>query len=37
MIFARQAEILRTQLDNAVAKGARIPTGGRTIDHESGL
>lgn len=37
MIFARQAEILRTQLDNAVAKGARIPTGGRIIDHESGL
>ncbi|RDD68853.1 aldehyde dehydrogenase family protein [Paracoccus versutus] len=37
VIFARQAEILRTQLDNAVAKGARIPTGGRIIDHESGL
>lgn len=37
MIFARQAEIPRAQLDNAVAKGARIPTGGRIIDHESGL
>ena len=37
VIFGRQADILRTQIDDAVAKGARILTGGRILEHEGGL
>ncbi|MCB1444417.1 MAG: aldehyde dehydrogenase family protein [Rhizobiaceae bacterium] len=37
VIFRRQAEILRSQIDDAVAKGARILTGGRILEHEGGL
>jgi acyl-CoA reductase-like NAD-dependent aldehyde dehydrogenase len=37
IIFARQADILRDQLDDAVAKGAHIETGGRIETHGGGL
>jgi succinate-semialdehyde dehydrogenase / glutarate-semialdehyde dehydrogenase len=37
VIFARQADILRNQIEEAVAKGARIETGGRIVEHEGGL
>ncbi len=37
VIFARQAEILRAQIDEAVAKGAKIATGGRIVEHAGGL
>ena len=37
IIFARQAEILRAQIEDAVAKGARVLTGGRIVEHEGGL
>jgi len=37
LIFARQAEIIAAQLADAVAKGARILTGGRIEDHGGGL
>jgi hypothetical protein len=33
LIFARQAEIIAGQLEDAVAKGARILTGGRIENH----
>ncbi len=35
LIFARQAEIIETQLQDAVAKGARVLTGGH-IEHHGG-
>jgi succinate-semialdehyde dehydrogenase/glutarate-semialdehyde dehydrogenase len=37
IIFARQAEILRAQLADALAKGAKILTGGRIVEHNGGL
>jgi len=37
LIFARQAEIIAGQLADAVAKGARILTGGRIENHGGGL
>lgn len=37
IIFARQAEILRAQLADAFAKGARALTGGKIVEHEGGL
>ena len=37
IIFARQAEILREQLADATAKGARMLTGGRIVEHGGGL
>lgn len=37
VIFSRQADILRAQIDDAVAKGARILTGGRIVEHQGGL
>ena len=37
VIFARQAEILRAQIADAVAKGARVLTGGRIVEHQGGL
>jgi acyl-CoA reductase-like NAD-dependent aldehyde dehydrogenase len=37
LIFARQAEIIAAQLGDAVAKGARILTGGRIENHGGGL
>ncbi len=37
LIFARQAEIIAAQLADAVAKGARILTGGRIEHHGGGL
>lgn len=37
VIFARQAEILRAQIEDAVAKGARVLTGGRIVEHQGGL
>lgn len=37
VIFARQAEILRDQLADAVAKGATVLTGGNVVEHGGGL
>ncbi|MDB5556419.1 MAG: aldehyde dehydrogenase [Rhizobium sp.] len=37
VIFGRQADILRNQIEEAVAKGARVETGGRIVEHEGGL
>ena len=37
LIFARQAEIIARQLADAVAKGARILTGGQIENHGGGL
>ena len=37
IILARQAEVLRDQLADAVAKGAKILCGGRILEHEGGL
>ncbi|MFO1209342.1 MAG: aldehyde dehydrogenase family protein [Amaricoccus sp.] len=37
VIFARQAEILRDQIADAVAKGARVLTGGHIVEHGGGL
>ncbi|MDK3018763.1 aldehyde dehydrogenase family protein [Pseudodonghicola flavimaris] len=37
IIFARQAEVLQAQLDDAVAKGARIVTGGNIVEKDGGL
>lgn len=37
IIFARQAEILRDQLADAVSKGAKVLTGGRIVEHGGGL
>ncbi len=37
LIFARQAEIIAAQLADAVAKGARILTGGQIENHGGGL
>jgi succinate-semialdehyde dehydrogenase / glutarate-semialdehyde dehydrogenase len=37
LIFARQADIIAAQLADAVAKGARILTGGRIENHGGGL
>lgn len=37
VIFARQAEILRAQLADALAKGARVLTGGKIVEHGGGL
>lgn len=37
VIFARQAEVLRAQIADAVAKGAKILTGGKIIEHKGGL
>ena len=37
IIFARQAEILHEQLADAVAKGARVLTGGNVVEHDGGL
>jgi len=36
LIFARQAEIIQSQIDDAVAKGAVVHTGGKIL-HEGGL
>ena len=37
IIFARQAEILRDQVADAVAKGAKVLTGGRIVESGGGL
>lgn len=37
VIFARQAEILREQIADAVARGAKVLTGGRIVEHGGGL
>lgn len=37
VIYARQADILRNQIEEAIAKGARVETGGHIIEHEGGL
>ena len=37
VIFARQAEILRAQLADAIAKGAKIIAGGNIVEHGGGL
>lgn len=37
VIFARQAEILRDQLADALAKGAKVLTGGKIVEHGGGL
>lgn len=37
IIFARQADILRGQLDDAIAKGAKVLTGGNIVEHDGGL
>jgi succinate-semialdehyde dehydrogenase / glutarate-semialdehyde dehydrogenase len=37
IILARQADILRAQLADAVAKGAKTLTGGRIVEHGGGL
>ena len=37
VIFARQADILRDQLADAVAKGATVLTGGNIVEHGGGL
>lgn len=37
VIFARQAEILSEQIADAVAKGAKVLTGGRIVEHGGGL
>lgn len=37
IIFERQADILRTQIEDAIAKGARILTGGKIEHHGGGL
>jgi len=37
IIFRKQADILRAQLDDAVAKGARILTGGKFIEKGGGI
>lgn len=36
LIFGRQAEIIAAHLDDAVAKGARVETGGKILDHGGG-
>ena len=37
IIFPKQAGILKAQLDDAIAKGARVLTGGRLIEKEGGI
>jgi acyl-CoA reductase-like NAD-dependent aldehyde dehydrogenase len=37
VIFARQADILRDQIADATAKGARVLTGGNIVEHDGGL
>ena len=37
VIFARQADILRDQLADAIAKGAKVLTGGNIVEHDGGL
>jgi len=37
VIFARQADILRDQIADAVARGARVLTGGKVVEHRGGL
>lgn len=37
VIFRRQAQILQAQLDDAVAKGARVLTGGKLIEKDGGI
>ena len=37
IIFRKQADILKAQLDDAVAKGARVLTGGRFIEKDGGI
>ena len=37
VIFARQAEILREQIADAIAKGAKVLTGGGIVEHNGGL
>lgn len=37
IIFERQAGVLQAQLDDALAKGARVVTGGHIIEHGGGL
>jgi succinate-semialdehyde dehydrogenase/glutarate-semialdehyde dehydrogenase len=37
VIFARQADILRDQIADAVARGARVLTGGKVVEHGGGL
>ncbi len=37
IIFARQADILRAQIDDAIARGARVLTGGKIVEHAGGL
>lgn len=37
IIFARQAEILHEQIADAVAKGAKVLTGGAIVEHGGGL
>ncbi|MDJ0709252.1 MAG: aldehyde dehydrogenase family protein [Woeseiaceae bacterium] len=36
LIFARQAEIIEAHIRDAVAKGARVETGGEILDHGGG-
>lgn len=37
IIFRRQAGILQSQIDDAVAKGARVLTGGKLIEKDGGI
>lgn len=37
IIFERQAKVLQAQLDDAVAKGAKIVTGGKIVEKDGGL
>ena len=37
IIFPKQAGILKAQLDDAIAKGARVLTGGKLIEKEGGI
>ncbi|PWE29779.1 aldehyde dehydrogenase [Pararhodobacter marinus] len=37
VIFRKQARILQAQLDDAVAKGARVLTGGKLIEKDGGI
>lgn len=37
LIFARQAEIIRAHLEDAVDKGATVRTGGKILEHGGGL
>lgn len=37
VIFRRQADVLKAQIDDAVAKGARVLTGGKLIEKDGGI